>query len=566
MSLQVTFTHIAAWAGVSKGNVTVKNLSNSKILNWNVKFENTNFTIKDIYNMNYKDNTLTGKDWSKDLAPGQTRTSDFMYEGKNYFEADVVDDVALKGVSQPKKPEPPTKTNKMRFGYFSEWSIYQREYDVDMIPGHNLSHVMYSFMLANPSQNDYDTLKQNNPFPPLPYRAPPAVPEGRLVHHDEWAAQQILPKFKGLKNKFPHLKLGVSVGGWTLSWNMSNIAKNPVTRKEFVKSSVDFTLNNDFDFLDIDWEYPAKKGAHYNITDQDDPRNFVQLIKELREELNLRSPDKHIELTSAAGIDPVVLNAYKGTEKYFDYVLGMHYDVCGSTWAVGNHSPMFHDPQNKDVDPTWNVKSSVDLLIENGFKPAQICIGCPLYGRGWSKVEPYNKDKPIFGTSSGGVPNSLSGDAGEPGLSSWRHMQQEFLKSEWTTYYDDIEKAAYAVKNTGETWSYESPQSAVEKAKFVKQKELGGMLFWELSDNVRGELEGNPKYDILEAINQELETEPVEPPVVEPETPPKPVTPPVIEPETPPTLPPSSELKLNITITNNGNTDIVLKPGSSFTI
>ena len=558
MSLQVTFKHMAEWATISKGNITVKNISNSTINNWSIEFVDPNFKITDIYNMVYTDkNVLMGKSWSMNIAPGQTLSTDFMYEGPKEFQCSTrTEGVVLKGVSTPEEPEEPTKTDKLRFGYFTEWSIYQRQYNVDMIPVHNLSHVMYSFMLANPSQNDFDVLKQNYPFPPLPYRPPPTVPEGRLVHHDEWAAQQIIPKFKGLKDRNPHIKLGVSVGGWTLSWNLSNIAKNPTTRREFVKSSVDFTLNNDFDFLDIDWEYPSKKGAGQNFTHPDDPQNFVLLLKELREEFDSRSPNKHIQLTSAAGIDPVVLNAYKGAEKHLDYVLGMHYDVCGSTWAVGNHSPMYHDPDNKDVDPTWNVTASVDLLIENGFKPSQICVGCPLYGRGWSKIDPYNKDKPIFGKNVGGTPNSLSGDAGEPGLSSWRHMQSEFLKSEWTTHYDDVEKAAYAIKNTGETWSYEDPKTAVEKAKYVTEKGLGGMLFWELSDNVRGELEGNPQYDILEAINQHFEDNKdvvVDPPI-------DPVTPPVVTP------PIEGEAKLNITITNNGDVDFVLKPGQSFSL
>ena len=112
MSLQVTFTHIAAWAGVSKGNIIVKNISGTTLKNWSVKLVNPNFTIKDIYNMNYNDNTLSGKEWSANLAAGQSIISDFMYEGPKEFEVDAEsDDVILKGVSQPAKPEPtPTPT------------------------------------------------------------------------------------------------------------------------------------------------------------------------------------------------------------------------------------------------------------------------------------------------------------------------------------------------------------------------------------------------------------------------------------------------------------------------
>ncbi len=42
------------------------------------------------------------------------------------------------------------------------------------------------------------------------------------------------------------------------STEFSNMVQSPVTRSEFVKTSILFLKKNKFDGLDLDWEYPCK--------------------------------------------------------------------------------------------------------------------------------------------------------------------------------------------------------------------------------------------------------------------------------------------------------------------
>ena len=421
-----------------------------------------------------------------------------------------------------------TKTNKVRFGYFSEWSIYQREFSVSQIPADKLSHVCYAFVLPQLSQEDKNKLQ----FPPVPYD--PSIPEGTLVHHDGHAAQQLIPQLQNLKKQYPHLKVGLSAGGWTLSINFSKVMGNPTLRRRFVKSSVDMTLKYGFDFFDVDWEYPGKKGMHYNVVSPNDPEYAYLMLKELREEFDKRSPNKYIELTVASGV--AVVQNYKKSVPYLDYILLMNYDVAGYGWAVGNHSPLYLNPKNKDTPASFTVDGSVKNALKSGFKRSQIVVGSPMYGRGWSKVTPYDPSIPIFGTPSGPAPASLSGDAGEPALSSWRHMYEEFKKPEWKVYWDNVEKAPYAInQRTGVVWTFENPRSAREKAKYVVDNNLAGMIFWEVSDDTRGNLKNNPETNLLSAVNNYFAK--YSPGTVKPPSPP--TTPPSPPTTSPPTTPPS---------------------------
>ena len=66
--------------------------------------------------------------------------------------------------------------------------------------------------------------------------------------------------FESVKAANPHLKLMISVGGWSWSNHFSNMAKTEETRRAFANSAVNFLREYKFDGLDIDWEYPVEGG------------------------------------------------------------------------------------------------------------------------------------------------------------------------------------------------------------------------------------------------------------------------------------------------------------------
>ena len=79
--------------------------------------------------------------------------------------------------------------------------------------------------------------------------------------------------------KFYVLQVTIAIGGWNEgSKKYSEMAADPERRKRFVESSVAFCKEHNFDGLDLDWEYPGKRGGS-----PDDKSNFIDLIRDLKE-------------------------------------------------------------------------------------------------------------------------------------------------------------------------------------------------------------------------------------------------------------------------------------------
>merc|ERR1719357_1408779 len=95
-------------------------------------------------------------------------------------------------------------------------------------------------------------------------------------------------KATNLKMNYPHLKVTLAIGGWN---------------EAFVNSATSFIMKHKFDGLDLDWEYPSKRGGV-----PEDKENFIYLIRDLQAVFS-----KHdLLLTAAIGADPGTIDtAYK---------------------------------------------------------------------------------------------------------------------------------------------------------------------------------------------------------------------------------------------------------------
>jgi len=80
--------------------------------------------------------------------------------------------------------------------------------------------------------------------------------------------------FNEVKLRQPAVKTLLAVGGWNFGVaKMTSMLRNASSRSEFVRTSIEFLRERQFDGLDLDFEYPADRGSP-----PEDKKRFAQLV------------------------------------------------------------------------------------------------------------------------------------------------------------------------------------------------------------------------------------------------------------------------------------------------
>ena len=84
------------------------------------------------------------------------------------------------------------------------------------------------------------------------------------------------------KNKYPKLKVLVSLGGWGGCETCSDVFSSKEARTEFAISTADIIESFNADGIDLDWEYPGISGFPGHSYKPEDRENFTDLVIQLR--------------------------------------------------------------------------------------------------------------------------------------------------------------------------------------------------------------------------------------------------------------------------------------------
>lgn len=209
-----------------------------------------------------------------------------------------------------------------KVGYFVQWGIYGRQYFVKNLDtsgaAAKLTHINYAFANLDPVNLTclQGVTRGTTPNPQDPDQGTGAGDADADYGRPFSAAQSVdgvadtgweklrgnFNQLKKLKAKHPHLKILISLGGWTYSKYFSDAAATPASREKLVRSCLDIYLRGNlpvagnaggpgtaagiFDGIDLDWEWPGAEGHPGNHWGPQDKANNTALLAEFRRQMD----------------------------------------------------------------------------------------------------------------------------------------------------------------------------------------------------------------------------------------------------------------------------------------
>lgn len=278
-----------------------------------------------------------------------------------------------------------------------------------------------------------------------------------------------------LKKQHPRLKVLLSLGGWGGCATCSAVFFTAEGRSEFATSVRELMEEYGADGIDLDWEYPAIEGYPGHEHKPEDKRNFTLLVQELRRVLGRRA-----EISFAAG----------GFAHFFDNSIEwaqvmpllnrmnlMSYDLVGGFSTVtGHHTPLFSTAEQQR-----SADHGVRYLKSLGVPAEKIVVGAAFYARTWEQVENVNNGLYQPGKFKAFVPyNKLA--------------QTISSETGFVFFRDPAAQAPYAYSASRKEFAtFDDAESVAAKTKFARAKGLGGIMFWQLTNDA-------PKGGLLDAI------------------------------------------------------------------
>ena len=281
----------------------------------------------------------------------------------------------------------------------------------------------------------------------------------------------------------PQLKVMIACGGWGGSGGFSDMANTESNRAIFIKSVIEFIKEYDLDGIDLDWEYPGLPGIG-NTYRPEDKANFTVLVSELREALDTLKPDLLLTFAAAGWenyFDHIELAAIM---RQVDYMNVMTYDLAGGTERTNHHTALY-----SATDSVYSSRSAdriIKFCLDKGVDPQQIVIGGAFYGRSWKGVS----------TDRNGLHQAYSGARSSHSYRALLEMMEN--DANYKGYWDNDAQAPFIYSAIDSTFiTYDDPESLGAKSKYVKENNLGGIMFWQLSHDTEND-------DLVNAIYYEL--------------------------------------------------------------
>jgi chitinase len=339
-------------------------------------------------------------------------------------------------------------------GYFTDWSIYARKYTVQKIKNLKITHLHYAFFKPNSD----GTITLSDPWADLKNSTPDHLDGclGDLVN---------------LRIQQPTFKLMASLGGWTLSSAFYDIIEKQETIDRFAQECLNLVEKYGFDGIDLDWEYPGGSGLTQRGSDQD-KIGYQKIVESI---YGLFNPE-NLLISVAIPSDPVKIEKFglENFHKKLSYYCLMAYDFNGS-WSksIGYLANLYPTTGNDfSVDEALKKYQCLEVPFD------KMILGVPFYGRSFLTQDSTEKISNPVGLSFQGI-----------GQGSWENGVYDYKVLPLFGTEEKVDEQAVAAfcmdvskppLRSKEVVVYDNPQTIKMKCDYLKQKGLGGMMFWSI--------------------------------------------------------------------------------------
>ncbi|MET8283917.1 glycoside hydrolase family 18 chitinase [Streptomyces sp. NPDC005132] len=453
------------------GTPTASSLTDTSVkLSWSAATDDKGIKNYDVLRGGAKVATVTGTTYTD---TGLTAGTDYSYTVQARDTADQTGPAggAVSVHTTGGTTTPPPTGNAVKLGYFTEWGIYGRNYNVKNLvtsgSAAKITHINYAFgnvtngqCAIGDSYADYDKA----------FTADQSV-SGVADTWDQ-PLRGNFNQLRELKAKYPNIKILWSFGGWTWSGGFAQAAANPAAFAQSCYNLVEDPRWADvFDGIDIDWEYPNACGLSCDTSGAAAYKNLMQALRAKFGTGNLVTAATTADGTSGGKIDAA---DYAGASQYVDWYNVMTYDFFGAFAAQGPTAP--HSPLTSYTGiptPGFTTADAIAKFKSKGVPASKLLIGIGFYGRGWTGV---TQDAP-GGTATGPAPGTY-----EQGIEDYKVLKTSCPAT------GTVAGTAYAHCGSN-WWSYDTPATIGTKMAWARTQGLGGAFFWDFSgDTSNGEL------------------------------------------------------------------------------
>lgn len=335
-------------------------------------------------------------------------------------------------------------------GYYASWASAQG-YTPDKLPAERFTQINYAFA---------------------------KIEDGKAVLSNPARDGETLRGLTALRKRNPDLNIVLSLGGWDESAGFSDAAASAERRKTFAQSCVDLLVEHGLDGVDLDWEYPVSGGAPGVTHRPQDKQNFTLLLRALRQALDRqgRRDGKAYVLTIAGAVEGGYLNNIEpqAVAETVDHIFLMAYDLHGPWDSSADFNAPLYTPSDGPPRYRASVDDGISAWLGRGVPAEKLVLGMPLYGYIYQGVSSRNS----------GLYQSFESAKSVP----WDKVKSDYLnRSAYRQLRHEEAEVPYLYGNRA-FLSYDDPASIAAKAELARRRGLGGVGFWELSQDSEGDL------------------------------------------------------------------------------